>query len=80
MLWNKAWNLIFGQKNGENEKKGTTGDPKSGDEKQEGSKEDIILKVYMHCEGCANKVLKSLRGFDGMTLQKKYNNHITCFS
>ncbi|KAJ9709902.1 hypothetical protein PVL29_001404 [Vitis rotundifolia] len=56
----------MGKKNGENEKKDTTVDPKSRDKKQEESKEDIILKVYMHCEGCANKVLKSLRGFDGV--------------
>ncbi|KAI9082000.1 hypothetical protein K1719_036262 [Acacia pycnantha] len=24
---------------------------------------DIVLKVYMHCEGCAHKVRRSLKGF-----------------
>ncbi|KAI3467746.1 hypothetical protein Pfo_024409 [Paulownia fortunei] len=26
----------------------------------------IILGVYIHCEGCANEVLKCLRGFEGV--------------
>ncbi|KAL5719764.1 hypothetical protein ACHQM5_012505 [Ranunculus cassubicifolius] len=28
--------------------------------------EDIILKVFMHCEGCAKKVRRCLKGFDGV--------------
>ncbi|XP_021775826.1 heavy metal-associated isoprenylated plant protein 7-like [Chenopodium quinoa] len=27
---------------------------------------EIVLRVYMHCEGCARKVRKCLRGFDGV--------------
>ncbi|KAK2636840.1 hypothetical protein Ddye_031632 [Dipteronia dyeriana] len=27
---------------------------------------EIIMKVYMHCEGCSNKVFDCLRGFDGV--------------
>lgn len=27
---------------------------------------EIVLKVYMHCEGCARKVRKCLKGFDGV--------------
>ncbi|GAB2269670.1 Heavy metal-associated isoprenylated plant protein 7 [Dionaea muscipula] len=27
---------------------------------------EIVLRVYMHCEGCARKVKKSLKGFDGV--------------
>ncbi|XP_054822596.1 heavy metal-associated isoprenylated plant protein 7-like [Prosopis cineraria] len=27
---------------------------------------DIVLKVYMHCEGCARKVRRSLKGFPGV--------------
>lgn len=27
---------------------------------------EIVLKVYMHCEGCARKVRRCLKGFDGM--------------
>lgn len=27
--------------------------------------QEIVLRVYMHCEGCARKVRKSLKGFQG---------------
>ncbi|KAL8140889.1 hypothetical protein V2J09_006910 [Rumex salicifolius] len=27
---------------------------------------EIVLRVFMHCEGCARKVKKSLRGFNGV--------------
>ncbi|KAI4336344.1 hypothetical protein L6164_014881 [Bauhinia variegata] len=27
---------------------------------------EIVLKVYMHCEGCARKVRRSLKGFQGV--------------
>ncbi|KNA12451.1 hypothetical protein SOVF_125590 [Spinacia oleracea] len=27
---------------------------------------EIVLRVYMHCEGCARKVRKCLKGFDGV--------------
>ncbi|PON45279.1 Heavy metal-associated domain containing protein [Parasponia andersonii] len=27
---------------------------------------EVVLKVYMHCEGCKDKVSKCLRGFDGV--------------
>ncbi|XP_016900067.1 heavy metal-associated isoprenylated plant protein 7-like [Cucumis melo] len=27
---------------------------------------EIVLKVYMHCEGCARKVRRCLRGFEGV--------------
>lgn len=48
------------------------------DEKKEGEKEgnkeeekkneeppEIVLKVDMHCEACARKVARSLKGFEG---------------
>ncbi|KAF9622291.1 hypothetical protein IFM89_031094, partial [Coptis chinensis] len=28
--------------------------------------EEIVLRVFMHCEGCARKVRRSLRGFEGV--------------
>ncbi|KAF3341667.1 FK506-binding protein 5-like protein [Carex littledalei] len=28
--------------------------------------EEVVLKVFMHCEGCAKKVRKSLRGLEGV--------------
>ncbi|CAA3012167.1 heavy metal-associated isoprenylated plant 7-like [Olea europaea subsp. europaea] len=38
---------------------------KSGESKEPASQE-IILKVYMHCEGCARKVRRCLKGFQGV--------------
>ncbi|XP_016515203.1 heavy metal-associated isoprenylated plant protein 7 [Nicotiana tabacum] len=48
----------------------------SGDEKKEEKKAEeatpeppppeIVLRVFMHCEGCARKVRKSLKGFQGV--------------
>lgn len=32
---------------------------------QERVDEDIVLQVYMHCDGCATKVAHCLQGFDG---------------
>ncbi|GAA0174497.1 hypothetical protein LIER_27879 [Lithospermum erythrorhizon] len=28
--------------------------------------QEIVLKIYMHCEGCARKVRRCLKGFDGV--------------
>ncbi|WVZ75300.1 hypothetical protein U9M48_023370 [Paspalum notatum var. saurae] len=28
--------------------------------------EEVVMRVYMHCEGCARKVKKILKGFDGV--------------
>lgn len=33
--------------------------------KKEEEPQEIVLKVDMHCEGCARKVAKSLRGIEG---------------
>lgn len=27
--------------------------------------EEVVMRVFMHCEGCARKVKKILKGFDG---------------
>lgn len=56
-------------------------EPKKEEEKKEGEKAteekkpeetkepvpppEILLKVFMHCEGCARKVRRSLKGFPG---------------
>lgn len=31
--------------------------------------QEIVLKVYMHCEGCARKVKRCLKGFQGSAFQ-----------
>lgn len=40
------------------------GEEKKEDEKKED--EPLVLKVEMHCEACAKKVAKSLKGFQGI--------------
>ncbi|RDX87943.1 Heavy metal-associated isoprenylated plant protein 7, partial [Mucuna pruriens] len=35
-------------------------------DKEEPASPEVVLKVYMHCEGCARKVRRSLRGFPGV--------------
>lgn len=40
------------------------------EKKEEGNKDEeppqeIVLKIDMHCEACARKVAKSLKGFQG---------------
>ncbi|MQM19516.1 hypothetical protein Taro_052522 [Colocasia esculenta] len=39
---------------------------KKEEEKKEEEPPEIVLKVYMHCEACAKKVEKSLRGYEGV--------------
>ena len=46
--------------------------PKDGEEKKEDAPpppppppEEVEMRVYMHCEGCARKVKKILKRFDG---------------
>ncbi|OIT34372.1 PREDICTED: heavy metal-associated isoprenylated plant protein 7-like [Nicotiana attenuata] len=67
------------EKKPEEEKKEEVPKP-SGDEKKEEKKAEeatpeppppppppeIVLRVFMHCEGCARKVRKSLKGFQGV--------------
>ncbi|KAK3022647.1 hypothetical protein RJ639_045413, partial [Escallonia herrerae] len=39
---------------------------KKEEEKKEEEPEEIVLKVDMHCEACARKVARALRGFQGV--------------
>lgn len=38
----------------------------AGEEKKPEEPQEIVLKVEMHCEGCAKKVEKSLLRFEGL--------------
>lgn len=56
----------------EEEKKEESKEEKKEEEKKEEEKKDeeqppqeIVLKVDMHCEACARKVAKALKGFEG---------------
>ncbi|KAK4256925.1 hypothetical protein QN277_006585 [Acacia crassicarpa] len=42
------------------------GDGKESKEQTPPPPPDIVLKAYMHCEGCARKVRRSLKGFPGV--------------
>ncbi|KAK8933880.1 hypothetical protein KSP39_PZI015211 [Platanthera zijinensis] len=52
------------------------GEKKEGAEKEEETKKEeeeaqvIVLRVDMHCEACARKVAKSLKGFEGVEMVK----------
>ncbi|XP_042477845.1 heavy metal-associated isoprenylated plant protein 7-like [Macadamia integrifolia] len=39
---------------------------KEVDEKKAEEPQEIVLKVYMHCEACARKIVKTLKGFEGV--------------
>jgi len=47
-------------------------DEKESKEKEPAPPPEIVLRVFMHCEGCARKVRRSLKGFPG-------NNHCVLF-
>lgn len=34
--------------------------------KKEGNGNAVLLKLDLHCEGCASKVVKIVKGFEGM--------------
>ncbi|KAL6494958.1 hypothetical protein OROGR_030877 [Orobanche gracilis] len=50
---------------GKREEEGKKSDTPKGDE-QPPPPQEIVLKVYMHCEGCARKVRRCLKGFQGV--------------
>ncbi|KAG4974614.1 hypothetical protein JHK87_031435 [Glycine soja] len=39
--------------------------------KKEDPPPEIVLKVDMHCEACARKVAKALKGFQGVNVLEK---------
>lgn len=50
-----------GKKEEEEKKEASNG---AGEEKKED--EPLVLRVEMHCEACAKKVARSLKGFQGI--------------
>lgn len=60
--------LIFSlllKENKEEERKEETTEEKKEEEKKDEEPPEIVLKVDMHCEACARKVAKALKGFEG---------------
>jgi hypothetical protein len=61
---------VFLKEKKEEEKKEESKEEKKEEEKKEEKKEEepapeIVLKVDMHCEACARKVARALKGFEG---------------
>ncbi|XP_019179110.1 PREDICTED: heavy metal-associated isoprenylated plant protein 7-like isoform X2 [Ipomoea nil] len=54
-----------GKKEGE-KKEEVSKEEKKEEKKEEEEKIEIVLKVDMHCEACARKVTRSLKGFQGV--------------
>lgn len=54
------------EKKEEGKKEEEPKEEKKEEEKKDEEPPEIVLKVYMHCEGCAKKVEKSLRGYEGL--------------
>ncbi|KAF5751569.1 mediator of RNA polymerase II transcription subunit 12-like [Tripterygium wilfordii] len=55
---------------GQKKKKNENNDSKADGEKKKGNEDKnpitVVLKVDMHCEGCAVKIIKCVRGFEGV--------------
>ncbi|KAK7331144.1 hypothetical protein VNO77_25361 [Canavalia gladiata] len=56
----------MGEENKEEGKKEETAEEKKEEEKKDEEPPEIVLKVDMHCEACARKVAKALKGFEGV--------------
>lgn len=54
------------KENKEQEKKEESKEGKE-EEKKEEEPQEIVLKVDMHCEACARKVARALKGFEGFS-------------
>lgn len=53
------------EKKGEEKKNEEGGEKKEQDKKEEDQPQEIVVKVDMHCEACARKVARALKGFQG---------------
>lgn len=49
------------------QKKKSDGGGDGAEKKKEESPVTVVLKIDMHCEGCASKIVKTLKGFQGNT-------------
>lgn len=53
------------KENKEEQKNEETKEEKKEEEKKAEEPPEIVLKVDMHCEACARKVARALKGFEG---------------
>ncbi|XP_050215202.1 heavy metal-associated isoprenylated plant protein 3 [Mercurialis annua] len=54
------------QKHEEQQKKEDGGENKKKEENNNKKNNDVVFKIEMHCDGCASKIIKLARGFDGV--------------
>lgn len=54
------------KENKEEKKKEETKEEEKKEENKEEEPPEIVLKVDMHCEACARKVARALKGFEGV--------------
>jgi len=57
--------LFFAKEKKDEGNKEEAKEEKKEEEKKEEPPPEIVLKVDMHCEACARKVAKALKGFQG---------------
>ncbi|KAK1261076.1 hypothetical protein QJS04_geneDACA002130 [Acorus gramineus] len=55
-----------GKGNGDEKKKADGGGGGGGGKKDEGGPIFVVMKIDMHCEGCAKKVKRAVKGFEGV--------------
>ena len=53
------------KKNGGEKKQNADGG--GGEKKKDDNPITVVLKIDMHCEGCASKIVKTVRNFDGQS-------------
>lgn len=61
--------LLLQKKQNKNEGEKKKNDGNGGAKKEDSGLITVVLKVDLHCEGCGSKVVKYLKGLDGICLQ-----------
>lgn len=64
-LWLQEKKEAGNKEEEEKKKKEEVKEEKKEEEKKDEKPQEIVLKVDMHCEACARKVAKALKGFEG---------------
>ncbi|KAL1218807.1 Heavy metal-associated isoprenylated plant protein 7 [Cardamine amara subsp. amara] len=54
------------EKKPEDPKVKSSEDKKTKEEEKKKEPQEIVLKIFMHCEGCAKKIRRCLKGFEGV--------------
>lgn len=54
------------EKKTEDPKVKSSEDKKTKEEEKKKEPQEIVLKIFMHCEGCAKKIHRCLKGFEGV--------------